>query len=71
MERFESDQTSIVVPSGADMAYELGRYRMPMPGPRGLVMERGKYTIIWRKLDGVWKYVVGCWNADGPAETEG
>ena len=61
-EDFESGAERIVVSAEADMAYELGWYRMPFEGPQGLIHEEGKYTIVWRKVDGEWKYLVGCWN---------
>ena len=66
MEDFESGPDKIVVSADVDMAYELGRYTMPFDGPEGRVEERGKYTIIWRKVDGEWKYLVGCWNSNEP-----
>jgi len=66
MEDFVSGQGKIVVSSEADMAYELGWYRIPFEGPEGRVNEEGKYTIVWRKIDGEWKYLVGCWNNNEP-----
>ena len=67
MEHFESGHEKIVVCSDGDMAYELGWYRMPFEGPDGFVEEEGKYTIVWRKVDGDWKYLVGCWNSNEPS----
>lgn len=67
MERFESGHNRIVVSAEADMAYELGWFRMPFEGPEGPVEEEGKYTIVWRKIDDDWKYLVGCWNNNAPA----
>jgi len=64
MEDFESGPERIAVSAGADMAYELGWYKMPFDGPEGRVEDEGKYTIVWRKIDGEWKYLVGCWNSN-------
>ena len=68
-EDFESGAERIVVSAEADMAYELGWYRMPFEGPQGLIHEEGKYTIVWRKVDGEWKYLVGCWNNNEPTQS--
>ena len=69
MEDFESGADRIVVSSESDMAYELGWYRMPFEGPEGRIHEEGKYTIVWRKVDGEWKYLVGCWNNNEPTQS--
>ena len=68
-EDFESGAERIVVSVEANMAYELGWYRMPFEGPEGLIHEEGKYTIVWRKVDGEWKYLVGCWNNNEPTQS--
>ena len=68
-EDFESGAERIVVSAEADMAYELGWYRMPFEGPEGRIHEEGKYTIVWRKVDGEWKYLVGCWNNNEPTQS--
>ena len=69
MEDFESGADRIVVSADADMAYALGWYRMPFEGPEGRMVEEGKYTIVWRKVDGEWKYLVGCWNNNEPTQS--
>lgn len=67
MEDFDSGVDRIVVSDEADMAYELGWYRMPFNTPTGRMEEHGKYTIVWKKVNGEWKYLVGCWNNNSPS----
>ena len=37
---------------------------MPSEEQEGHVVEQGKYTIVWQKVDGEWRYLVGCFNFD-------
>jgi ketosteroid isomerase-like protein len=61
---FDSAPCSIVLSASGDMACDIGWFRMPSEGSDGPVVEQGKYTIVWRKVDGEWKYLVGCFNYD-------
>ena len=67
MEDFDYGQSKIVISASVDMAYDIGWYRMPFDSPQGRVVEEGKYTMIWQKIEGEWKYMVGCWNSNKPA----
>ena len=65
---FDSAPNKIVVSAAGDMAYDVGWYRLPSEGPEGRVVEEGKYTIVWRKVGGEWKYLVGCFNSSEPED---
>jgi ketosteroid isomerase-like protein len=66
MDDFDSAPTRIVVSAGGDMACDTGWFRMPSEGPQGTIVEEGKYTIVWHKVQGQWKYLVGCFNNNTP-----
>jgi ketosteroid isomerase-like protein len=48
----------------ADVAHETGSYRIT--GPDGKVLEKGKYTVIWKRDGGQWKLHRDIWNSDAP-----
>ncbi len=49
-----------------DTAIEVGKYTLLAEG--GQVADAGKYMVIWRKVDGVWKLHRDIWNSSQPAE---
>ncbi len=49
-----------------DTAIEVGKYTLLAEG--GQVADAGKYVVIWRKVDGVWKLHRDIWNSSQPAE---
>ena len=59
--------TKINVSSSQDMAYEIGTYALGFRGDKGLVQEKGKYVVVWKKVGGTWKAAADIFNSDGPA----
>jgi uncharacterized protein (TIGR02246 family) len=57
----------VKVAEAGDMAYEVGTYSLSYDDPQGRVQDRGKYVVIWEKIDGDWKAMVDIDNSDLPA----
>lgn len=48
-------------------AYELGKYILKIePGNGQTITDRGKYLMIWKKVDGKWKWYSDAWNSSLP-----
>ncbi len=46
-----------------DLAYDYGRYEGTTQRPDGEeVSWKGKYVVIWKKVNGEWKIYVDIWN---------
>jgi uncharacterized protein (TIGR02246 family) len=58
--------TRIEVSKGGDMAMDRGTYRLVTQGTSGPVEDRGKYVVVWRKIDGRWKAAADIFNSDLP-----
>lgn len=58
--------TRIEVSKGGDMAMDRGTYRLVTQGTSGAVEDRGKYVVVWRKIDGLWKAAADIFNSDLP-----
>jgi ketosteroid isomerase-like protein len=52
------------VDSAGDMAYETGNYVMKMKD--GTLADRGKYVVIWKKVNGEWKLHRDIWTTNLP-----
>ena len=52
------------------MAYEIGTYALGFRGDKGLVQEKGKYVVVWKKVGGTWKAAADIFNSDGPAPSK-
>jgi uncharacterized protein (TIGR02246 family) len=48
-----------------DTAYEVGAYTLLLDG--GQVADRGKYIVIWKRVDGQWRLHRDIWNSSGSA----
>lgn len=47
-----------------DEAYDYGHYKGSSKGPDGReVSWKGKYVIVWKKVDGDWKMYLDIWNS--------
>jgi uncharacterized protein (TIGR02246 family) len=48
-----------------ESAVEVGSYTAY--GKDGAEIDRGKYLVLWRRVDGAWKLHRDCWNSNEPA----
>lgn len=55
---------SIEVSEAADMASDIGTYTLSFDGPDGRQEDRGKYLVVWKKVDGAWKVAADMFNSD-------
>jgi uncharacterized protein (TIGR02246 family) len=53
----------IDVAEGGDMASDIGTYTFAMTGPAGRVEDRGKYLVVWKKVNGAWKVLADMFNS--------
>ena len=56
------------VAAAGDMGHHVGTYEITAGGE---VVDRGKFTEIWRRQDGEWKMAADIWNSDMPAAFSG
>ena len=54
--------------SSGDMAYDYGWYTFAFDTDNGRVADKGKYIIVWQKVDGVWKITADIFNTNLPAQ---
>jgi uncharacterized protein (TIGR02246 family) len=47
-----------------DVGYKVGTYTLLAPA--GVMVDRGKYIDVWRKVDGQWKITNDIWNSSLP-----
>ncbi|MFO0997441.1 MAG: DUF4440 domain-containing protein [Alphaproteobacteria bacterium] len=59
------ETTKVGVAKSGDLAYETGTYELAFDGTDGPVKDKGKYTVVWKKVDGNWKAAVDIFNSDG------
>jgi uncharacterized protein (TIGR02246 family) len=60
-------ETVEVIPIGEDVACEIGKYVLRIQ-PKGgeLFTDRGKILMVWRLVDGSWKWDLDAWNSSLP-----
>ena len=58
----------IVASSSGDMAYDYGWYIFAFDTDNGRVEDKGKYIVVWKKVDGVWKVAADIFNTNLPAQ---
>ncbi|TNE31121.1 MAG: SgcJ/EcaC family oxidoreductase [Alphaproteobacteria bacterium] len=56
----------IDVSSSGDMALDRGTYRLVVAPEGTEQIDTGKYVVVWRKVDGVWKAAADIINSDLP-----
>ena len=54
--------------STGDMAYDYGWYTFAFDTDNGRVTDKGKYVVVWKKLDGSWKVTADIFNTNLPAQ---
>jgi ketosteroid isomerase-like protein len=60
------EPSRIAVAGAADVAYDIGTYSLSFVGEQGPVQDRGKYVVVWKKVQGDWKVAADIFNSDGP-----
>lgn len=53
------------VESSSSSAWETGTYALKLKD--GTVVDRGKYIVVWKRVDGAWKIHRDIWNTSLPA----
>lgn len=60
--------THIEAAAGGDLAFEIGTYALGFDrAGAARVEDRGKYVVVWKRLDGAWKAAADILNSDLPA----
>lgn len=57
----------ITVSASGDMALDRGAYQLTVAPAGTKQVEKGKYVVVWRKIDGEWKAAADIINSDLPA----
>jgi uncharacterized protein (TIGR02246 family) len=60
--------TTSEVESAGDLAYEVGTYAMKTKD--GKVADRGKYVVVWKRVNGQWLLHRDIWSTNMPATTK-
>ena len=61
-------ETVEVTPVGENYAYELGKYELKIePGGGQTIMDHGKYMMVWKLVEGEWKWHSDAWNTSLPS----
>ena len=60
--------TRIDVTKAGEMAADIGTYKLSFDGKKGRVQDRGKYVVVWKKVDGEWKALADIFNTNMPAQ---
>lgn len=61
-------ETVNVTPMGKDAACEVGNYVLKIqPEGSPVITDKGKYLMIWKLDEGVWKWDTDAWNSSLPA----
>jgi len=56
----------IHVAKSGDYAYDIGTYQSATGTGDAKTEDRGKYVVVWAKIDGGWHVVADIFNSDGP-----
>lgn len=67
LKKFEGAVTDLQVSQGGDLGYGYGVNRMLLAGPKGDLLDVGKYLIVWKKINGQWYIVALSFTSDTPA----
>ena len=66
----DTEPRTVVVSQSGDMAYDVGNFKLILPGPNGPTELRAKSLVVWQKRDGQWKAVVNTFSMDAPPAPE-
>ncbi|HWP38116.1 MAG TPA: DUF4440 domain-containing protein [Gemmatimonadales bacterium] len=67
LKEFEGTTKHIEVSEAGDLAWEYGVNRMVLAGPKGDLLDRGKYLLVWKKINGEWYIAALSFTSDAPA----
>lgn len=59
--------THIEAAASGDLAFEIGTYALGFDRDGKRIEDRGKYVVVWKRLDGTWKAAADILNTDLPA----
>ena len=65
---FTFEPTRIEVSASADLASDVGTFALAFDGEGGRVRDRGKYVLVWKKVNGAWKVLADIFNSNLPAQ---
>ena len=57
----------VVAATSGDMAYAYGWYTFSFDTDKGRSEDRGKYVVVWKKVNGAWKVAAHIFNSNLPA----
>lgn len=69
LRKFESSLSQLQVSQSGDLGYGSGVNRMVLAGPKGDLLDVGKFLIVWRRINGEWYIVALSFTSDTPAPT--
>ncbi len=58
----------IVVSESGDMALDVGTYELGLDTDQGRANDKGKYVLVWRKVDGQWLVKADIFNSSLPTQ---
>lgn len=61
-------QDLVEVAESGTLAYDVGPYSLAYDGPSGRVEDRGKYLVVWKKVNGQWRVAAESFNSDLPLQ---
>ncbi|MCP4327713.1 MAG: DUF4440 domain-containing protein [Alphaproteobacteria bacterium] len=53
------------IAASGDLAYDYGVYDLAYDGDNGRVTDRGKYVVVWKRVDGGWRVAADIFNSNG------
>ncbi len=56
--------TAVDEAASGDLCYEIGTWALGHDMPHGRHEDHGKYVVVWKRLDGVWKVMADIFNSD-------
>ena len=60
-------ETVEVTPVGENYAYEIGKYELKIEPSNGqMITDHGKYLMVWKLVEGEWKWHSDAWNTSLP-----
>jgi ketosteroid isomerase-like protein len=63
----EGKASQITMSASGDLAFEVGVNHMTFGGPKGDMLDPGKYLTVWKKTNGVWYVQALSFTSDAPA----